>query len=427
MHTRFEHTLGVLFQARRLFSVLKERIGARKFDRNSETSVRLGALLHDVGHGPFSHTSEQYFSSLDQMVATREANPIFAESGAGEVLSSLIVTSQPFQEFVEALNRTFALEVEPTFLRALITGTVAPQNIYLSELIHGPFDADKLDYMHRDGMFSGLKMHIDVDRLYASISVKRAQNQTRLVGSIAGTAPLTQIMFNKMLLFTGIYHHQKVRAVDCMLWAIFDLAVMRKAKLGGCKIAGPADFLRLTDDQMLIPELTDDADIRELILRIRNRRLWKRALVVARRTVPEAMYDTNEESDKQPFTDFVLLAGNEQRKIRRRRDLASKIWQEAGKPCKEHEVWLDVPKLPSMDEAMRMWIQAPGQDQPETLGDFVPITKWVELYGSSKWQSHVFCPGDVCKKVSKAAVKVFKHEFGLEMLTLAQDYAGIER
>jgi hypothetical protein len=245
---------------------------------------------------------------------------------------------------------------------------------------------------------------------------------TRLVGSVAGISPLSQIMFNKMLLFTGIYHHHKVRTVDCMLWAIFQIATDKKIPIAGIQLRGPVDFLRLTDDALLVPGSTDDGDIREIVKAIRERRLWKRALIISRRTVPEEMHQKAGNTPEGRFPEFITLHGITAPKIQRRRDLAEKIWTAAGKPCKLHEVWLDVPSPPSMDEARTMWIQPPGSGQPQTLGEFIPIAQWVELYGMHQWQSHVFCPPNVRTEIGKAAETVLDKEFGLKLLPTARAY-----
>ncbi len=295
-HTRFEHTLGALCQIGRLCQALRGPYYKpnKRISEPVEHDARLAALLHDTGHGPFSHTSEQYFSALDEIVEFQK-DPSFQNSGAGEILSYLIVRSEPFQQFARALINTHELEIDCDRIAKMISGTMPDDKMYMSELIHGPFDADELDYMPRDGMFSGLRMHVDIDRLYHSIKIKSAkfngQDQTRIAGDTRGLSPLMQIMFNKMLLYTGMYHHHKVRAVDCMLWAVFQLAIDRKVKVGGVRLECPVDFLELTDDRLLTPELAEDADIQEIIRNIRNRRLWKKALVIARNTVPERMHN----------------------------------------------------------------------------------------------------------------------------------------
>ncbi|MFQ5739035.1 MAG: HD domain-containing protein, partial [Acidobacteriota bacterium] len=411
-----------------LSSLFVERPGEGRFDKKDERLLRFAALRHDTGHGPFSHTSEQFYSALPELKELRDNEPMYRECAAGELLSNQIVLSEPFREFVAAINAHFHQALDCDAISRCITGCLAPERMFLSEVVHGPFDADKLDYMHRDGMFSGLQMHVDLDRLFASINIKantkEGKTTTRLCGSVSGITPLTQIMFNKMILYTGMYHHHKVRAVDCMLWAIFDLAMQKNAKIGGVEISSPVDFLRLTDDYVLIPELTNDEEIKELILRIRTRDLWERALVISRRTVPESMHaDTKGDEKKGVFTEYTKFMGNQPEKIRIRREIADEIWELSGKPCKRHEVWLDIPKLPSMDEAKRMWIEAPQQPKPEKLEDFLPISKWVELYGHHQWRSHVFCPREHKKVIADAAEKVIKERFGLELLRLARQYA----
>lgn len=429
-HTRFEHTLGVVCQSGRLCEALQrsETDGdGRRVDASFIDNVRFAALLHDTGHGPFSHTSEQFYASLSEMEEYRTEHPEFEYSGAGEILSALIVQSRPMRDFVDVLNEKYGLRLNCDTISSCITGTTDASEIYMSEVVHGPFDADKLDYMPRDGMFSGLKMHVDLDRLLHSISIKTAdfegERQTRIAGHLSGLSPLQQIMFNKMLLFTGMYHHHKVRAVDCMLWAVFQLAQKKKSKVGGCKLSTCVDFLQLTDDRLLVPELCDDEEIKSLIIDIRARQLWKKALVISRNTVPPGMHSNSGEGGSAYLWGVASLAGNEKEKVVERRRIAAQIWKKANKPCEEFEVWLDVPKLPGMTEAKKMWIEAPGQVEPQTLEQFIPVDKWVELYGIHQQRYHVFAPPLACRAIGEAAISVFKEEFELEFLPEATAFA----
>lgn len=439
LHTRFEHVLGVMYQAGRMCTALRNRgrgMGPDYYQQDERLTVtherqaRITALVHDIGHGPFSHTSEQFFSSYDEVVELQRERK-FRESGAGEILSCLLVQTQKFQALISAMNEVYKLALSAETAAKMIIGDMTNDTMYLSEIVHGPLDADKLDYMHRDGLFSGLKMNVDLDRLYASINIlpatKHGIKQTRLAGSMAGTSPLAQIMFNKMLLFTGIYHHHKVRAVDCMLWAIFELARSRSTELAGVRLDTIVDYLKLTDDRVLTPDLTADPDIKNIINDIRGRRLWRRALVLSRHTVPKEMHDAGVTTGPLPFNEITGLMGNDAKKILRRRELAAQIWEEAGKPCQSHEVWFDIPKLPSMEEAQRMWIEAPGLDQPVELGAFLPIEEWVELYGMHRWRAHIFCPAHARQAINAAAIKVLDAVFGLKVDPMATGLAHIDR
>jgi len=419
-HTRFEHTLGVLCQAGRLCSALRESARGELVTEDLVHSVRVAALMHDTGHGPFSHTSEQFYSSHPDMEKYSTANPELQESAGGELLSFLIVKSSAFRRFLDAVRSELSINLNADEIAETITGTLPINRHYQSEIVHGPFDADKLDYMPRDGMFSGLRIYVDIDRLYHSISIRHVTrngvSEGRLAGSSTGLSPLTQIMFNKMLLYTGMYHHHKVRAVDCMLWAIFRMASERGSTVGGVQLSNPTQYLRVTDDRLLIPELSNDKDIQKLIEDIRHRRLWKKALTIARSTVPEEMHNlAPRDNPKALFAGVATLAGNGLAKVARRQRLAKAIWETAKKPCEEHEVWLDVPRPPNMDEAKMMWVETPGHtDLPQTLSEFVPIDQWVELYGTHQSRAHVFCPPGACAAIADAAESVFDDEFGLK-------------
>lgn len=430
-HTRFEHVLGVMLQASKMCQALASRPDESRFDRAFELQVRFAGLLHDIGHGPFSHTSEQYFSK-DPAIAEIQSHNYYRDSGAGEVLSSLMIQTPRFREFAQFVSQFYKVKLDIDLTSNMITGNLPNEEMYVGEFVHGPFDADKLDYMHRDGMFSGLKLQIDLDRLYASIDVVRGEDKfgesfTRLAGSIAGVAPLTQIMFNKMLLFTGMYHHHKVRAVDCMLWALFELAEKNDSTIGGFKINSPINFLRLTDDAVLSPSQSNNVAIQKIINDIRNRNLWKRALVISRQTVTKSILSSKSKGNSSPLTKYINFGGNDPECIRIRREMAKKIWEKAGKPCEEHEVWLDIPSSPSMTESKRMWIVDRGIKKPLTLGEYMPIQQWVEYYGHHRWKSHVFCPPHVRDSINIAAQEVFKAELGLEFNELATAQANIDR
>lgn len=418
LHTRFEHSLGVLHHSDRMISALKlNHSEDHRLHEGNLINIRMAALLHDSGHGPYSHTSEQFFSNLSDINAWKDHDARFENSGAGEFLSCLIVESPTFRRFIQQVKSHFKQDINPDLISDLISGNVDPNQRFLAEIIHGPFDADKLDYMHRDGMYSGLKMHIDLDRLYSSIGImsgnEGGKELTRLAGSMTGTSPLMQIMFNKMILYTGLYHHHKVRSADCMLWAIFNLAIERRAKLGGRRMELTSDFLYVTDDTLLIPDLCDDDEIAALIERVRDRNLWKRALVLARETVSTI---------EGPFTKLSMLGGNEPEKIKRRRAISDLIWEEAGKPCKKYEVWLDVPSQPSVKEGRQMWIRSGDQTVPRLLYEILPVDAWVKLYGTSQWRAHVFAPDEARKKIGFAACKVLKDTFDLDTNDRATEY-----
>ncbi len=413
-HSRFEHSLGVLAQASSLLDALQAK-NPKLMHEHFKEEIRCAALLHDTGHGPFSHTSEQFFSQYSVFGAAREELGL-AESGAGEVMSYLIITCQAMRDFFTAAKLHLEVDISCDEMGKYVTGSVAAEDFYKSEIVHGPFDADKLDYMKRDSAFTGLSINIDIDRLHYSAEIREHQGKKRIGGSSAGIAPLTQIMFNKMQLFMSVYHHHKVRAVDCMLWALFDQSSRGSESgvvLGGVEMSTPWSWLQVTDDRILIPELATTDEQRGLINDLLERRLWKRALMVGRRTVPRDQHESAEKNSTAPLLLLMSLSGNKPEKIAQRRDLARDIWKTAGRPCKEFEVWLDVPKSPDMDEADRMWVLPGAGSDPDKLGDHIPIDKWVDLYGIHRSAAHVFCPEHCRVEIAGAARDVLQKRFCL--------------
>ncbi len=422
-HTRFEHSLGVMHQAGRMCHALQQNGQSGRITDEVVRDARFAALLHDTGHGPFSHTSEQYFSIHEEFDVVRKNKSVYEDSGGGEMLSCLLVETEAFRGFLSEINRVFEVALRPETIAGYIAGHFGKEERFKSEIIHGPFDADKLDYMYRDGHFTGLQIPIDLDRLLYSVSIhQNNKGVCRLSGSTSATSPLMQIAFNKMLLFAGVYHHHKVRAVDSMLWSIFHIAKTIGCKVGGGKLDCPSEYLLITDDEVLIPSLCDNELVGSLIKDVRSRNIWKRALVISRQTVPEKHYDA--EDGDGAFHKLISLGETTKENIERKIEIAKKIAAASG--CNEHEVWLDIPKPPSAGEAKNMWIKVPGSDEPLTLGEVMPIQQWVDIYANTRYAAHVFCPKDRREEVNKHAHNILTAEFGLTFLEAATSYAKLD-
>jgi len=105
-HTRFEHTLGVVHLASRMARALRDRPQST-VDDTTEIKVRLAALLHDVGHSAFSHTTEEIYSYCPDLQSELTDGARFSGKGAGEVLSYLVITSDTFRKFFSELRKRF--------------------------------------------------------------------------------------------------------------------------------------------------------------------------------------------------------------------------------------------------------------------------------------------------------------------------------
>jgi HD superfamily phosphohydrolase len=420
-HSRFEHTIGVISQCNKLSLALRSKY-PRLISSNTIRNIRMAALLHDCGHGPFSHTSEEIYRYLPEMQRLVQVSSEFEHKNPHEILSYLIIMSAPFKKYLKHLQQTYNnLKINLDLIaNAIIKKPASPAKRYKEEIINGPFDADKLDYIFRDSHFSGIKLFVDLDRLWytANIDFIPEKDFKCLTVDHSGSITLEQILFCKMMLYTTIYHHPKVRACDCMLKAIIEYCQKNDIKIAGRKLNKLISYLYLTDEKIFSEaDKTKDKQLHKLIHNLYYRRLLKRALVISMNTI-----DNREEHSLKLFSLSTPSVEN----YTRLRDLAKKIWEEAGKPCLQEEIWIDLPKLPHNKEVYSTFIKMPD-DSFIPLNKNFPIDEWVKQYGENKWRGHVFCPPDdkVREKVYLASKKVLEESLGIKFNAFAYELSKI--
>ncbi|HYT05109.1 MAG TPA: HD domain-containing protein, partial [Gemmatimonadales bacterium] len=158
-HSRFEHALGAYHLARRVLSQLEDA-GEVRLDPAERTRLRLAALLHDIGHYPFSHALEEAGLPHHEVLAARQL-------ASGELAERLTGLGTPAERLVP-----------------LIQGRAQEP---LAGLVSGSLDVDKLDYLSRDAWMCGVPYGvIDVDRLLTSLTVAAGPEETGGAGGVRG-------------------------------------------------------------------------------------------------------------------------------------------------------------------------------------------------------------------------------------------------
>jgi len=245
-HTRFEHALGTYHLARRVLAQLDELEGRRP-DPAEGLAVRIAALLHDIGHYPFSHALEEAGLPHHEELAARH------------------LTSGPLAAALERLG------VPAARLLPLIQGT-SPSP--LGGIVASSLDVDKLDYLSRDATMCGVPYGvIDVDRLLTSLTLADG----RLSLHAKGLAALESLLFAKYQMYRNVYWHHAVRSATAM----FKRLVRRTIAAGRMT----AETLAVATDDGLIHEL-EQHDTTGLAAALRERRLAKRALDLAGTDLP---------------------------------------------------------------------------------------------------------------------------------------------
>jgi uncharacterized protein len=253
-HTRFEHALGAYHLTRRALAALEELGELAPATPEQCLAVRLAALLHDIGHYPFSHALEEAGFPSHETLGV-------AKLTQGELGERLVEIGGA--EFPEAVG-------------ALISGVSRSP---LQGLISGSIDLDKVDYLSRDARMCGVPYGtVDVDRLLSSLTLVEAEPGRYEVGvQEKGISALESLLFAKYQMYRNVYWHHAVRAATCM----FKRAVRGAVRRGSVT----AEFIaEATDDGLM--ELLIGKDRNELAAAIRARRLHKRALDLPASDVP---------------------------------------------------------------------------------------------------------------------------------------------
>jgi HD superfamily phosphohydrolase len=423
-HTRFEHTLGVISLSSKIANSLKKRYS--EIDDEFEIKVRLTALLHDIGHSAFSHTTEEIYQDCSDIKVLVSKGGEFEDKGAGEVLSYLIITSPTFIEFFSTLkNESEKLKnIEIEDFAKLIIGKSNNLNNqkYDSEIISGSFDADKLDYFPRDGRAVGIELSIDIDRLLHCIEISDYSDRKTLVVNSGGYNALQQLLFARATLFASVYHHHKVRACDCMVKSCINYFRENKIKFkrtknfpDGFSLESAVDYLYITDFDFYAEanNYNQGTFEHEIIHDIFYRRLFKRVLVISTSTIKD--FSTNKYA-KAGYSAFYNLRSNRNKL----NELIKDIWDNANVECSKWNVAIDIPKEPSFRKAGSALInRSKNPENPDivSLSEVIPIEEWVKTYNQYYAQSYIFGPENIHerKELAKSAVSIFKERFGFEL------------
>lgn len=206
-HTRFSHSIGVFHMTRALIKVLKHNIHEDDFDQNRADVTACAALLHDLGHGPFSHAFEGANKSIGRF---QKHDSWTAEivRGDTEVGDELEKQGKEFRESVANL-------MDEDF----------PQDIY-SSIVHSQFDADRLDYLRRDRYMTGtqhggfdwewLLNNLEVGEAYVGPKDDPVSTDTFVLGP-KGLQAAEEYLLGRFHLYTQLYMHKTTRGAEKLL------------------------------------------------------------------------------------------------------------------------------------------------------------------------------------------------------------------
>ncbi|HYI16562.1 MAG TPA: HD domain-containing protein [Thermomicrobiales bacterium] len=337
-HTRFEHSLGVMHLMRMALERLIAK-GAPISDETARTAIA-AALLHDIGHYPFSHAIEE----LGPPVPTHE-----------QVGRRLIEGDEIAPILRDLWN------VDPSRVARMVHPgghPLPPEDQLVRGLLSGALDVDKLDYLPRDARACHVPYGgVDTARLLDALHIIEIDGQPRIGIDDKGVSPLHSLINARQEMFDNVYWHHTNRACMAML-----LRAVQEAVLAGL----PVDDLTQHDDASLLVALSDPAapePSRRLVAGLRDRRLHKRAVEISARAgdlygwLSTLFHDPSARRDQEDRMALVLH-------------------RETGLPVARGDILIDIPK----PERWRTDVWVEYRDPP--LG-YTQLMSWLEVAGAS--------------------------------------------
>lgn len=239
-HTRFEHAVGVLNIA--------DKLGAL-FTEEERRLIRLAGLLHDLGHPPFSHTTEV-------LLPQEKTHEDFTERVIRET------------EIYDILCEEFSPEEIDRLIRVTLGKPKDKKEELLTAIITGEFGADRMDYLRRDAYFCGVSYgFFDYNRL---INTLRVEDGRWLVDE-SGLVALENFLISRYFMYTQVYFHKVVRILSIHL-----IEFMRKF-LKNESFEDISNYVRLNDSSV-IARIFENEEFREDFNRIFGRKHFRTLL-----------------------------------------------------------------------------------------------------------------------------------------------------
>lgn len=383
-HTRFEHSLGT-------FSVAGRICAALGLEEEETGMVQSAALLHDVGHLPYSHTLEFVLHGqfgIDHAEISRRLI-----RGEQAILSDadreIIGDSPSIAEILEKHG------LSPKEVAGLLEGAVEEDasqkrldkrkgqthfnsRRYLSQIINGPVDSDQLDYLKRDSHYTGVAYGvIDLDRLVSTLQIFNGD----LVVDRGGLNAVEGMLVARALMFSAVYFHKTVRISELML-----------AK--AVEQLGREDIHQLhgMTDASLLAHLQSKGDYcHKIATLLEYRRLFKKAYAVSSADLPPETWDRLEAMGE----------------VKGRRSVEEDIARRAG--VDPGDVIIDVPSVELAISEPRIsltGVRILDGDKVKMLPKISSIAASLQMRTAHEWALMVASPAKLKDRVGKAAERV---------------------
>ena len=392
-HTRFEHSLGVYHLAGRMCEALE-------LNKEDTLALKTAGFLHDICHPPFSHTLEELMERItgkDHMDLARELicgdMPMCMDRdrdlfGGAEPIAAILEDNGVSAKEVCDLIAYPVSElggISPSQSTLDIEGGPAKQSFfdskdYAHQIIHGPVDADQMDYLMRDAHYTGVDHGaIDIDRLLTQMILFNGKMALDKGGIVAAEG----LMVSRALMYSSVYYHKTVRIVEMMLTKAVEAAMEKGEDFSEIYLMNDVDLLsRLNTVGGVASKLSRD---------VMFRRLYKKSYI---------LYSNNlTDEDKVELTKYV---GYEKRKA-----LENDIANNAG--LDKSQVIVDIPSRSTLLSSVKIGktdVQILDGNKLRSITTFSPLAKSLQNRSIFDWSIMISSPREYTEAVNKAAKEI---------------------
>ena len=275
-HTRFAHSIGVMAMARRFLDALRREYGDSEITRETKILVLVTCLLHDLGHGPFSHTFEGI--TKDKHEERTKEIIMNGETGINHVLSS-------FDSRLPEAVKDYINHVTPKW----------PAKTVFSHIVSSQLDADRFDFLLRDSHATGA-LYGQFDPAWIVEHLRIDQDNDLIYLDHKGVEAAEMYVYARYHMYLAVYFHKTTRAAEVMLKSLFERFKKLLAENTDASAVvpdAPKHIIRAFSSGMKLKEYlllddftvweflkacrysSDDKIIRDIAEGLLTRRLWK--------------------------------------------------------------------------------------------------------------------------------------------------------
>jgi len=364
-HTRLEHSLGTYFMAVKAAEILN-------LNKKEKNILACAALLHDIGHGPFSHTLESILrETLKEDHVDLTEKLIFGKHVIFNSEEKKFIKSKSVYDILNKHN------IDKKEITDIIRGKNKEKQ-YLSQLLNSCIDVDQLDYLIRDAYYTGVAYGIiDTERFLQTL----VKNNEKLAVSKKGVGVVENILMARSLMYSSVYFHKTVRIAELMLSKAIELINDKE----------PFEFFKMTDAELINELKNRDPYSREIATRLKYRSLFKQA------------YNVSITNKDKKYIEIIKKLENPDFKRKKEQELEEFFKIPAG------HIIIDVPlkELHLAEPRIDLTnIYIIDNNEIKILDDYTPVAKAIKKRIIPEWELMVITDEKYREVISKKANKI---------------------